>query len=108
MVELYVSTAEVLPFPDKQFDFAICHLSLNFFNDIELFIVELKRVLKHGSTFFCSVPVPERKPAKSTIHGTLYTEKELKTFFETQGFNFEGKSYDNGAILYFSASLLSL
>jgi len=108
VVDLYVSAAEDLPFPDKQFDFAICHLSLNFFSDIELFIRELKRVLKHKATFYCSVPVPERKPAKSTIHGTLYTEKELKTFFETQGFNFRSMPHKNGAILYFSASLLSL
>lgn len=105
MVELYVSTAEVLPFPDKQFDFAICHLSLNFFNDIILFIRELKRVLKHKATFYCSVPVPERRPAKSTIHGTLYTEKELKTFFETSGFNFRSMPHKNGAILYFTANL---
>lgn len=106
MVELYVSAADDLPFPDYHFDFAFCHLSLNFFDDIELFIRELKRVLKHGATFFCSVPVPERKPAKSTIHGTLYTEKELKTFFETGGFNFESNSHVNGALLYFTASQL--
>lgn len=108
MFELYVSTADDLPFPDHQFDFAFCLLSSNFFSDIKLFIRELKRVLKHGSIFFCSVPVPERKPVKSTIHGTLYTEKELKTIFESGGFKFEGKSHENGAVLYFTASLYSV
>jgi ubiquinone/menaquinone biosynthesis C-methylase UbiE len=105
MFELYVSAAENLPFPDRQFEFAFCHLSLNFFTDIELFIRELKRVLRPGATFFCSVPVQERKPTRSTIHGTLYTEYELKTFFESGGFSFDGRSYENGAVLYFSAKL---
>jgi len=79
-----------------------------FFSDTKLFIKELKRVLKHESTFFCSVPVPERKPVKSTIHGTLYSEKELKTFFESAGFKFDSKSQKNGAVLYFMASLYSV
>ena len=107
MFELYVSDAEDLPFPDHQFEFAFCHLSLNFFSNIELFIRELKRVLKHGSIFFCSVPVPERKPPKSTIHGTLYSENELETIFESGGFKFDVKSHKNGAVLYFSAKLSS-
>jgi SAM-dependent methyltransferase len=106
MVELYIASADDLPFPDHCFDFAFCHLSLNFFGDIELFIRELRRVLKHGATFFCSVPVPERKPAKSIIHGTLYSENELKTFFEKNCFRFESKSHDNGALLYFTACLI--
>ncbi|KPL16333.1 MAG: hypothetical protein AMS26_04995 [Bacteroides sp. SM23_62] len=105
-IELYVAPAEDLPFPDHRFDFAFCHLSLNFFDDIELFIKELKRVLKAGATFFCSVPVPERKPAKTTIHGTLYTENELKTIFKNSGFRFESKSHENGALFYFTASRL--
>jgi len=76
MVELYVSTAEDLPFPDHLFDLALCHLSLNFFSDIELFIRELKRVLKHKATFF-----------------------------ETSGSNFRRMPHKNGAILYFTANL---
>jgi len=103
-IELYISSADDLPFNDHNFDLAFCLLSLNFFDDIELFIKELKRVLKHGATFFCSVPVPERNPAKSNIRGILYTEKELKTFFESGGFIFESKSHENGALLYFTAS----
>jgi ubiquinone/menaquinone biosynthesis C-methylase UbiE len=102
-VDLYLASAEDLPFQDHVFDLAICHLSLNFFDDIELFIKELKRVLKVGAIFFCSVPVPERQPERSTIHGTLYSENELKTFFEKNNFRFESKSHKNGALLYFTA-----
>jgi SAM-dependent methyltransferase len=103
--ELFVASASDLPFHDHRFDFACCHLSMNFFDDIGLFIDELKRVLKEGALFLCSVPVPERKPAKSRIHGTLHSEDEWKTIFQEKGFEFESKSYENGAIFYFSACL---
>jgi SAM-dependent methyltransferase len=103
--ELYNASAEELPFSDQIFDFAICNLSLNFFKDIDLFIRELKRVLKQGGTFFCSVPVPERKLPDSKIRGNLYSEKELKSIFEKYHFIFESKPFENGALLYFSAIL---
>jgi ubiquinone/menaquinone biosynthesis C-methylase UbiE len=105
-VELFVGSADDLPFPDQQFDFAICHLSLNFFNDLEQFIKELKRVLKQRAVFYCSVPIPERKPAESTIHGNLRSENELKSIFESSGFKFTSQPHMNGALLYFSAVLL--
>ena len=104
-IELYIASADDLPFTDNVFDFAICNLSLNFFINIELFIQELKRVLKSGSTFFCCVPIPERKPSKSKIRGSLYSEKELNEIFKKYGFDFECKPYENGAVLYFTTIL---
>lgn len=104
-VELYNANASELPFGDNNFGMAICNLSLNFFDNFELFIKELRRVLKTGATFFCSIPVPERKTTKSTIHGTLYSENELKTIFQKYNFDFESKPYKNGALLYFIAKL---
>lgn len=61
--------------------------------------------LKPEATFFCSVPVSERKTSKSTIHGTLYSENELKTLFQKYNFDFESKPYENGALLYFIVKL---
>ncbi len=104
-IKLYNASADELPFLDTVFDYAVCNLSLNFFDDIELFIKELRRVLKDGSTFFCSVPVPERKLPDSKIRGTLYSENELVAFFKKYNFNFKSMSYRNGALLYFSAIL---
>jgi len=103
--ELYNTSVEILPFDDDTFDFAVCNLSLNFFDNIDLFFQELIRILKTNSTFFCSVPIPERKPEKSKIRGTLYSEKELSEIFKKKGFDFESKPYENGAVLYFSAIL---
>jgi ubiquinone/menaquinone biosynthesis C-methylase UbiE len=103
--ELYNTSAEKLPFNENTFDFAFCNLSLNFFKDINLFLIELKRVLKNNTTLFCSVPISERKPEKSKIRGTLYSEKELNEIFKKHGFYYERKSYENGAVLYFTAIL---
>ena len=103
--ELFNTSADELPFDENSFDYAICNLSLNFFDSIELFIEELIKVLKPNSTFFCSVPIPEKKPEKSKIRGKLYSEKELKKIFEKYGFDFESKPHENGAVLYFTAVL---
>jgi ubiquinone/menaquinone biosynthesis C-methylase UbiE len=103
--ELWNTIAEKLPFNENTFDFAVCNLSLNFFDDIDLFLQELRKILKTNSTFFCNVPIPERKPEKSKIRGTLYSEKEWNEIFKKYGFNFESKPYENGAVLYFTAIL---
>ena len=103
--ELYNTSAEILPFDENTFDFAVCNLSLNFFDNIELLLHDLRRMLKTNSTFFCSVPIPERKPEKSKIRGTLYSEKELNEIFEKYDFDFESKPYENSAVLYFTAIL---
>ena len=101
----YIADAIELPFRDKVFDVAICNLSLNFFKDTELFIVELKRVLKEGGVFYCSVPLPEKKSLNVRIRGILYTREELKQLFEKQQFIFESLPYENGVLLYLKAVL---
>ena len=103
--EFYVSQASDLPFDDYIFDIVICDLSLNFLGDLDLFIQEIKRVMKEDSIFYCSVPVPERKNANVTIHGNLYSEDELKARFEKYNFNFNSRPVENGALLYFNARL---
>ena len=103
--ELYNTKAEMLPFDDSTFNFAVCNLSLNFFDSIDLFLQELKRVLKINSPFFCSVPIPERRTSKSKIHGKLYSEIELNEIFKKYGFDFKRRPYENGAVLYFTATL---
>ncbi len=104
-VKLYNANACNIPFDDNVFDIGICNLSLNFFNDIEIFVKELKRVLKSEAFFYCSVPIPEKNTKKNKIRGILYSESELKTIFERHNFHFESKPYENGTLLYFSASL---
>ncbi|MCK5520199.1 MAG: class I SAM-dependent methyltransferase, partial [Candidatus Marinimicrobia bacterium] len=47
--ELYNASAEQLPFEENTFDFAVCNLALNFLDDIDLSIQELRRVLKINS-----------------------------------------------------------
>jgi len=104
-VEFYVADANDLPFNDNFFDVGLCNLSINFFNDINKFIMELGRVLKPLGMFFCSIPVPEMKKSNVKIRGTLYSEEELKHLFGKHNFIFEKMPYENGALLYFKAQL---
>lgn len=104
--ELYAADACETPFRTNTFDIAFCNLSLNFFQSVESFISELKRVLKPKAVFYCSVPVPERKKPNATIHGSLYSAADLKALFERHKFSFEPYNYENGALLYFKATLL--
>ncbi len=105
-VEFFVSPANDLPFSNQIFDIVICDLSLNFLGDLDSFIKEIKRVMKTSSVFYCSVPVPEKKHSKVVIHGNLYSENELKIQFEKFNFIFNPRPIENGALLYFNASLL--
>lgn len=104
-VEFYVASADDLPFDDNGFDIALCILSLNFFNDIKKVFLEIKRVLIPDAVFICSVPVPERNRLQTTIRGTLYSAEELGTICKSYGFRFESFPDENGALLYFRASL---
>ncbi len=104
--EFFVSPANDLPFSNQIFDIVICDLSLNFLGDLDSFIKEIKRVMKPSSVFYCSVPIPEKKDPKVVIHGNLYSESELKSHFEKFNFVFNPRPLENGALLYFNASLL--
>ncbi len=102
---LFNTNADELPFEEQSFDFAICNLSLNFFDNIDSFVSSLKKVLTANAIFFCSVPIPERKTEKSKIRGKLHSAQELQAIFTKHGFSFEGKPYENGAVFYFEARL---
>jgi len=103
--QCYVSSADDLPFADKQFDIVMCHLSLNFFPDIHKALQKLQRIMRSGATVYCSIPVPEREGSKSTIHGKLYTEVEYAEIFKKYDLNFESLPDRNGNLLYFKANL---
>lgn len=101
--DFYVTSADDLPFDDNRFNIILCILSLNFFSDIKKVFQEIKRVAAPDAIFICSVPVPERNEAKSTIRGTLYSEEDLGRICEEHGFNYENIPSENGALLYFRA-----
>ena len=101
--QFFISDASDLPFKDSIFDICICNLSFNFFPDTSASLSEIKRVLRPSASFFCSVPVPERKPDGSTIRGPLLSAAELETLFTEAGFDFTAFDITNGAVFYFKA-----
>ncbi len=103
--KFYVTSADDLPFGDNIFSYCLCILSLNFFNDIKKVFQEVKRVSVPNAIFIGSVPVPERNDLQSTIRGRLYSEKELEKICVEKGFSFESIPVENGALLYFKATL---
>lgn len=103
--DFYVAGAEDLPFEDNLFDIVLCILSLNFFGDIDKVLKEVKRVSAPGATFICSVPVPERNMAMSTIRGNLHSEESLETICEENALTYETIPSENGALLYFRANI---
>ena len=105
-VELYICSADELPFTDNYFNICICNLSLNFFKNTEKVVGEIYRVLDKKGVFYCSVPVPERNVKESTIRGSLHSEEKLKTLFTKNGFKYESFSFTNGTVLYFKAAKL--
>jgi SAM-dependent methyltransferase len=103
----YVSAADDLPFEDSAFDLCLCVLSLNFFDNIHHVFREIRRILVPGGVFVCSVPVPERNERQNTINGTLHSEDELAAICRDHGFAFKSIPQENGALLYFTAALVS-
>ena len=101
--EFFLTGAEDLPFQDGMFDIVLCHLSLNFFGNIEKAILESTRVSKEYAIFFGSVPIPERKSNDAIIRGKLFSKEELKNIFEKFGWEFDSLPEINGALLYFKA-----
>ena len=99
--KFYVTSADDLPFDDNFYTIILCILSLNFFDDINKVLQEVKRVAAPAAIFICSVPVPERNILQSTIRGTLYSKEELNKIFQENGFSFESIPVENGALLYF-------
>ncbi len=103
----FVVPAENLPFENRTFDLVLCVLALNFFEDVDQILVEVKRVLASGGVFVCAVPVPERKKTSSPIRGKLRSEAELKALLKQHGFGFESVSTQNGCLLYFKSPVLT-
>jgi ubiquinone/menaquinone biosynthesis C-methylase UbiE len=103
---LYVSSADALPFEQCSYDICICNLSLNFFPEIHEVVAQIYSVLKSDGKFICSVPVIERNKLNNHTRGTQFTESRLNELFTSFGFKFSTLPYHNGALLYFSTQKL--
>lgn len=56
LANLYISSAEKLPFKDNSFDFITCLGSLEHFSNMDTSLAEMKRILKEGGLINIYVP----------------------------------------------------
>ncbi|MGM7719528.1 class I SAM-dependent methyltransferase [Metabacillus sp. Hm71] len=63
--------AEKLPFPDETFDLVTCRIAPHHFPNIEQFISEVYRVLKHGGTFLLDDNVAPEDEEFDQFYNTL-------------------------------------
>lgn len=101
--ECYVASGNNLPFAKGSFGLALCLLSLNFIGNHQAVFEGVHALLRPGGNFLVSVPVPERAPQGSAIHGDLLSEVRLHKLCQKEGFAFEPLDAENGALLYFRA-----
>ena len=99
----YVASGEDLPFAEESFDLCLCLLSLNFIGSHRAVLKGVHGLLRPGGTFLAAVPVPERIPQGSTIHGDLLSETRLHQLCQEAGFAYQSLNIENGALLYFRA-----
>ncbi len=100
-VELFVTSAEELPFENEQVDVCLCILSLNFFNNLPRVFQEISRVLVAGGRFICVVPIPERNILGSQIQGTLLSEDQHQALAEQSHMVYQPINQTNGCLLYY-------
>lgn len=72
--------AQQLPFADRSFDAATCHLAFMLFDDIERVVAELARVLKPGAPFIALVGGGPTAEGHDAFHAYAELVKRSRSF----------------------------
>lgn len=100
-LEVELAQSNDLPFPDAYFDKVFCNMVVYFWDDPELHLSEVQRVLTEGGIFYTGVRTRKSMLVFSFVeHGfRLYTIEAWKDFLREQGFgNIEVRSRRDPAI----------
>lgn len=81
---------EPLPFEDGEFDLVVCVEALEHIRDVQLFLSEIRRVLRPGATLALTTPANPplvRPPDPLSPHLRMFTRRSLRRLLHELGFD---------------------
>jgi ubiquinone/menaquinone biosynthesis C-methylase UbiE len=100
IVELEPDAA--LPFDDGSFDLVLCAETIEHVRDVQLFLSEIRRVLRPGGTLALTTPANlplGRLPDPLSPHLRFFTRRSLRRLLDELGFEIEWLRRSSGTLL---------
>ena len=91
-----------LPFADGAFDLVLCAETIEHVRDVQLFLSEIRRVLRPGGTLAVTTPAARpliRPPDPLSPHLRLFTRRSLRRLLDELGFDLVSLERRSGTLL---------
>jgi SAM-dependent methyltransferase len=91
-----------LPFEDGSFDFVLCAETVEHVRDLQLFVSEIRRVLRPGGTLALTTPAHlpiGRRPHPLSPHLRFFTRRSLRRLLDELGFEVASLERRAGTLL---------
>jgi SAM-dependent methyltransferase len=91
-----------LPFDDGSFDLVLCAETIEHVRDVQLFLSEIRRVLRPGGTLALTTPANlplGRLPDPLSPHLRFFTRRSLRRLLDELGFEIEWLRRSSGTLL---------
>ena len=100
IVELHPDA--LLPFEDGAFDLVLCAETIEHVRDVQLFLSEVRRVLRPGGVLAVTTPANRlvgRRPDPLSPHLRFFTRGSLRSLLRELGFEVESLKRRSGTLL---------
>lgn len=91
-----------LPFEDGEFDLVLCAETIEHVRDVQLFLSEIRRVLRPGGTLALTTPASPalaRPPDPLSPHLRFFTKRSLRRLLDELGFDVRSLERRAGTLL---------
>jgi 2-polyprenyl-3-methyl-5-hydroxy-6-metoxy-1,4-benzoquinol methylase len=97
-----------LPFVDGEFELVLCVETIEHVRDVQLFLSEIRRVLRPGGGLALTTPAISRRSLLRDFEGSLdplsphirfFTRRSLSTLLEAMGFDVQSIKPSHGTLL---------